>query len=206
MSNPDRTPEAKPAPAGSAAMTRRTAVKLALVGLTGAAVGVGSIPLIRSIPATAPRRFRHFSDDDAALLIEICEQIIPGDDLPGATETGAIHFIDRQLGGRHRKHQPTYHRGLESFRQTCTQVYGRAFHELAPVQKIELLQAVETGRVPKELWPDVSAPAFFNVVLAHTMQSFYGSPRHGGNRGYASYRMLGLDQPVIAGQNRYPKA
>lgn len=206
MSNPDDTPEAKPAPASSAAITRRTAVKLALVGLTGAAVGVGAIPLIRSVPAAAPRRFRYLSDEDAALLIEICEQLIPADDMPGATDTGAIHFIDRQLGRRHRRHQPTYERGLESFRRTCAQVHGRAFQELTPAQKIELLQAVEAGRVPKELWPDVSAPAFFNVVLAHTMQSFYGSPRHGGNRGYASYRMLGLDQPVIAGQNRYPKA
>ena len=35
------------------------------------------------------------------------------------------------------------------------------------------------------------------------MQGFYGSPRHGGNKDYASYRMLGLDYPNIIGQNRY---
>jgi gluconate 2-dehydrogenase gamma chain len=40
-------------------------------------------------------------------------------------------------------------------------------------------------------------------VLDHTRQGFYGSPRHGGNRDYASYRMLGLAYPNLIGQNRY---
>ena len=35
------------------------------------------------------------------------------------------------------------------------------------------------------------------------MQGFYGSPRHGGNKDYVSYRMLGLEYPDIIGQNRY---
>jgi len=34
------------------------------------------------------------------------------------------------------------------------------------------------------------------------MQGFYGNPRHGGNRDYASYRMLGLDYPQLVGQDR----
>jgi gluconate 2-dehydrogenase gamma chain len=37
------------------------------------------------------------------------------------------------------------------------------------------------------------------------MQGFYGSPRHGGNRNYVSYKMLGLEYPVVMGQNRYSK-
>jgi len=35
------------------------------------------------------------------------------------------------------------------------------------------------------------------------MQGFYGSPRHGGNRNYASYKMMGLEYPRLIGQNRY---
>jgi gluconate 2-dehydrogenase gamma chain len=34
------------------------------------------------------------------------------------------------------------------------------------------------------------------------MQGFYGSPRHGGNRDYLSYRMLGIDYPQVIGRNR----
>ena len=36
-----------------------------------------------------------------------------------------------------------------------------------------------------------------------TMQVFYGAPRHGGNKNFMSYKMLGLDMPVVTGQNRY---
>lgn len=190
-----------------ARVSRRTAVKLALVGLAGAAVGAGATPLLRSLRRPVARRYRFLNDDEADLLIAICDQLIPDDDLPGATETGAVRFIDRQLGGRHRRHQQAYRTGLESFRQTCAQTHGgRAFHDLTAAQKVTLLQEIEAGRVPPELWTQTSAPTFFNLVLAHTMQGFYGSPRHGGNRNFASYRMLGLDTPPIAGQNRYPKA
>lgn len=205
MTTPHGNPTPESPSAKSAGLTRRTALKLALLGIAGAAVGVGSTPLFRSLSAPA-RRYRFFTEDEASLLIGICEQIIPTDDAPGATDTGAIVFIDRQLGSRYRQHQQTYRHGLESFRLTCAQVYGRPFQELTTAQKIEALQAIESDRVPKELWAQTSAPAFFNLVLAHTMQSFYGSPRHGGNRNYASYRMLDVDYPAIAGQNRYPKA
>lgn len=198
-------PNGTPTPAAPVRLTRRTAVKLALVGLAGAAVGVGATPLLRSLGAPA-RPYRFFSGEEAGLLAGICDQLIPRDAAPGAVDTGAITFIDRQLGGRYRRHRPTYRRGLESFQQTCARLHRAAFSTLTSAQKVELLQAVESGRVPAELWPQPSAPAFFNLVLAHTMQSFYGSPRHGGNRGYASYRMLGLDTPVVAGQNRHPKA
>jgi gluconate 2-dehydrogenase gamma chain len=151
-------------------------------------------------------RYRFFTDAEADLLIDICEQIIPRDDVPGATDTGAINYIDRQLCGFLSCHQRAYRRGLKSFRQTCLKTRGAHFKDLAPAAKIEVLRSIELGEAPKGLWGDPSARAFFNLVLAHTMQSFYGSPRHGGNRDYASYRMLGLDYPQVVGQNRYGKA
>ena len=187
-------------------MTRRTALKIGLVGLVGAAVGVGSTAMLGRLGRSDQPKYRFFTDPEAELLIDICEQLIPGDDTPGATETGAIHYIDRQLGGVFKQHQQTYRRGLESFRQTCLQEHGQSFQSLAAAKKIEVLRAIESGRAPKELWDQPSPQAFFNLVLAHTMQSFYGSPRHGGNRDYASYRMLRLDYPPIVGRNRPPKA
>jgi hypothetical protein len=44
--------------------------------------------------------------------------------------------------------------------------------------------------------------AFFELVLNHTMQSFYGSPRHGGNRDAVSWRMLGVPDPPVRGRSR----
>lgn len=187
-------------------VSRRTALKVGLVGLVGAAVGAGSTAMLGRLGRAAPSPYRFFTNAEAGLLIDICEQLIPGDDTPGATETGAIHYIDRQLCGVFKRHQPTYRRGLESFHQTCLREHGQPFQALPVEKKIAALRAIESGRVPKELWAGLSPQAFFNLVLAHTMQSFYGSPRHGGNRGYASYRMLGLDYPPIVGRNRPTKA
>ena len=41
------------------------------------------------------------------------------------------------------------------------------------------------------------------MVVAHTMQGFYGSPRHGGNREAMSWRMLGVPDPPVRGRAPY---
>lgn len=193
----EQTPPIKNQP-----VSRRTVLKLGLVGLIGVAAGTGSTAVIARLGRTSRPKYRFFTDSEAALLIAICDQLIPRDDVPGATETGAIHYIDRQLVGVFARQQPAYRRGLESFHQTCQQEYQMPFQDLAAAGKFRALRTIESGEAPKALWRDPSSQDFFNLVLAHTMQSFYGSPRHGGNRDYASYRMLGLDYPPIVGRNR----
>lgn len=133
----------------------------------------------------------------------MCEQIIPRDDTPGATDAGVIYYIDRQLLGAHSRHQRTYRLGLESFRKTCRQVYQTSFEKLPFDQQTEALRLLEAGKAPPELWGQQTQQAFFDLVLDHTRQGFYGSPRHGGNRNYVSYQMLGLAYPNLIGQNRY---
>jgi gluconate 2-dehydrogenase gamma chain len=195
-----------PIPGRPAGMSRRTALKLGVVGLVGVAAGAGSTALITRLGGVRPTVYRSFSETEAELLNDICEQIIPRDDVPGAADSGAVTYIDRQLGGPFARHRPTYRQGLASFGRTCLQVYGRSFHELTVADKIAALRSLEAGQAPEGLWDKPSPQAFFELVLAHTMQGFYGSPRHGGNRNYASYRMLGLDYPQVVGRNRVPPA
>ena len=44
------------------------------------------------------------------------------------------------------------------------------------------------------------------MILEHSMQGFYGSPEHGGNRGYASFKMLDIDYPHPAASKPDPNA
>jgi gluconate 2-dehydrogenase gamma chain len=46
----------------------------------------------------------------------------------------------------------------------------------------------------RQIEHDTSSPlaSFFAMVIDHTMQGFYGSPEHGGNRDEASWKMLGI--------------
>jgi gluconate 2-dehydrogenase gamma chain len=188
----------------SKAFSRRTLLKLAALGTAGAAVGAGSSAIVTRLGKGRPRLYRFFSDAEAALLIDICEQIIPRDDAPGATDAGVIRYIDRQLAGPLARHQPAYRRGLEAFHLTCLAEHQSPFAHLPAEQKVEVLKRVESGKAAPECWrePTPAARDFFRLVLGHTMQGFYGPARHGGNRDHVSYRMLGLDYPQLIGQNR----
>ena len=70
--------------------------------------------------------------------------------------------------------------------------FGKRFAELAAEQQSEALIEVEEN-----------SRAFFDLILTHTRQGFYGDPRHGGNRNMASWKMVGLPFPPVRGRERY---
>jgi len=147
--------------------------------------------------------WRFFTDAEGQVLEALCEQIVPGDQDSGAREAGVLNFIDRQIVGPLQRFQEDYRRGLAALQRTSQALNGNFFPQLSWDEQRTLLGKLEAGDVPEALWPSISAPRFFSMVVDHTMQGFYGSPRHGGNRRFVSYRMLKLDYPPIVGQNRY---
>jgi gluconate 2-dehydrogenase gamma chain len=62
---------------------------------------------------------------------------------------------------------------------------------------------MESGELSGQEWGTVDQRRFFKTLLDHTMQGFYGSPRHGGNCNYVSYKMMKIDYPHVIGRNRY---
>jgi gluconate 2-dehydrogenase gamma chain len=190
-------------PPSAAPVTRRTAVKLVAVTVAGAGVGAGGSALLTRLGDAAPPPYRFFTDTEAALVIELCEQIIPRDDVPGATDAGVVHYIDRQLSTRLARHRKAYREGLQAFAQSCVAAHGQPFAQLPVEKKIAFMRQVELGKVPAEAWKDEGPAGFFRLVVSHTMQGFYGSPRHGGNRDYVSYKILGIDYPQVIGRNRH---
>ena len=166
------------------------------------AAGVGSAFLLPARGAGA-RVWRFFTNAEARLVDAITEQIIPADQDPGARDAGVINFIDKQLAGRLRRHQQAYREGLVGVEETSRAMFDREFVALTAAQQIEVLKALESGKAKGETWRKQSSASFFRLIRDHTMAGFYGGPQHGGNRGYASFKMLGVDYPQIIGQNRY---
>jgi gluconate 2-dehydrogenase gamma chain len=113
------------------------------------------------------------------------------------------NFIDKQLDTYYRKHQTAYREGLAAFEKTVTQMKARKFEELPFTEQTSILEKMEAGEFSGDYWKDHSPARFFDMLRQHSLQGFYGSPAHGGNLGYISYRMLGLDYPNVIGQNRY---
>jgi len=148
-------------------------------------------------------RWRYLEEQEITLLDAIVEQIIPTDDFPGGKWANVSNFIDRQLDSYYRKYQTVYHEGLAALEKTVIKMKGKKFEELPFPEQTAILEKMESGLFSGDYWNNHSSAEFFDLVRQHSLQGFYGSPVHGGNREFISYRMLGLDYPNIIGQNRY---
>ena len=136
-------------------------------------------------------------------LTALCNQIIPDDDYPGAVKTGAVNFIRRQLASNLDYCKEDYRRGLSALQAYCRNNFSMKFEQLSSSQQILLMKQMENNLAHGDEWNELTAKTFFEMVLKHTMMSFYGAPRHGGNKDFASFRMLRFDVPMVVGQNRY---
>ncbi|MGA3373868.1 MAG: gluconate 2-dehydrogenase subunit 3 family protein [Terracidiphilus sp.] len=163
-----------------ALLTRRQ-----FVAMGGVALAVGCAPGKRG-------SWEFLSEGQARALATICDQIVPADEFPSASQAGVLNYIDRQLIRHYRRCQQAYRDGLERAGRMSVERFGRELSELAPPQQLEIARAIEQ-----------QDRAFFELVREHTLEGYYGSPRHGGNRDAVSWRMLGLPEPPPLGRAQY---
>lgn len=169
-----------------------------------AALGTGSVLLFPMCKRqSANHVWRFFTEEEAQSVIAIAEQFIPADKDPGATYANVVNFIDKQLVGPYTRFQDEYRKGLTCLAQSCKSLHYGSFASLEGSKQSAFLELMEKGQLPEKHWDGVNQSSFFSRLLDHTMQGFYGSPRHGGNRDYVSYKMMKLDYPHVLGQNRY---
>lgn len=152
--------------------------------LAGAAAVVGC--------RTKSGNWDFLSDRDARILAALCDQIIPADDFPSASEAGVVTYIDRQLARHYRRHQKAYRGGLEEAEAMSRKRFGCGVIDAGVSHQHEIALLLEKeNRV------------FFDLLRQHTMEGYYGTPRHGGNRDAVSWRMLGLAEPPLRGRAQY---
>jgi len=147
--------------------------------------------------------WRFFKPAEAETVIAICERIIPAGEYPGAAAAGVVNYIDRQLCGPFRRLRKTYRHGLIAVNELSAWRFQRWFVQLAPEQQDEVLMTMERKEIPPEIWDPELAALFFGMMIKHTMQGFYGDPRHGGNRNAVSWRMLGIPIVPVRGRGQY---
>jgi len=133
--------------------------------------------------------YRFFTAEEASTLDALCEQIIPTDQDPGARDAGVLEFIDRQIVRHLRRHKRAYRDGLQAVDSLSRGRHGKSYAGLSSGQQAALLPEIEKVQ-----------GAFFELVVSHALMGFYGSPRHGGNREGASWKMLGLPRAQVRGR------
>jgi len=175
--------------------TRRHFIQLAVLG-------TGGICLF-SRCSDSDSQWRFFTESEAQLMDALAEQIIPADEWPGGCESGVTNFIDKQLTGPYVRFQSKYRKGIAAIQETCKTRYQKKFEKLDWGEQTKFLVTMEAGNLHEPMWKNGFDKEFFTLVRDHSMQSYYGSSRHGGNKNNISYKMLKLDYPLIIGQNRY---
>jgi gluconate 2-dehydrogenase gamma chain len=167
----------------AAALTRRQFVAVGALGSAAVAIGCDGC---------SKGDWDFFTEQQARTLTAICDQIVPADGFPSASQAGVLTFIDRQLARPLRRFRKAYRDGLERAEALSRNRFGRELAALSPSEQFEIVKATE--QQDRE---------FFELVRNHTLDGYYGAPRHGGNRDAVSWRMLGLAEPPPNGRAQY---
>lgn len=177
MNEEECTPESK------IILTRRQFTLAGALGGAAAVIGCRS---------ATPGIWNFLNENQVRALAVLCDQIIPADDFPSASQAGVVIYIDRQLARHYRRHCDAYREGLEQVEAMSRNRFGHALADAPAPQQLEIARTLEKQN-----------RTFFELVRQHTMEGYYGSPRHGGNRDATSWRMLGLAEPPLLGRAQY---
>jgi gluconate 2-dehydrogenase gamma chain len=164
-------------------------------------------------PAEA-ETFLTLTATEVAFLAAAVDALIPADELsPSGSACGCVVFIDRQLAsawgggakmyrsGPFRKGTPEqgyqlplaprdyFAAGIIAANAWARRNYGKDFDHLAAADRVAALKAMEEGKAE---FANFSSRAFFERLLAITMEGFFSDPLYGGNRDKASWKMLGF--------------
>lgn len=119
--------------------------------------------------------------EEAEELSAIAARILPSDDTPGATEAGAVHFMDTVLGSSRGELLQPVREGLAALQASAHASYGSArFSMLEAGQQDALLQAIETTE-------------FFTMLRFLTLAGTFALPEYGGNRDHVGWQLIGFD-------------
>ncbi|MCC3156269.1 gluconate 2-dehydrogenase subunit 3 family protein [Hymenobacter sp. 15J16-1T3B] len=154
-----------------------------------------------------PYQPQFFDADTYRLLGAVCARLLPQPDRPA----GAIDLpagIDERLhsgkadGWRYDALPPdreAYRLGLGGIQQAAQAQFGREFAALAAAEQDAVLQAVQAGTAPGDLWLKVDAPRFFEELLAEATILYYSHPLAQEEIGYVgmadlpAWTRIGLD-------------
>ncbi len=171
-------------------LSRRSFLKVSAIWAGGA--------WIVGVPSLSANPHRVLTESEAEIMDALADAIIPPGEYAGGKDAWVTRFIDQQIGryGYLQHDREMYQTCLPAINNDCRNEFGDVFTRLDKENQAEFLKAVEAGQYNPQAaergWGDFTPSAFFNTMCNQCMMGFYGSPIHGGNRDYVSYRMLSL--------------
>jgi gluconate 2-dehydrogenase gamma chain len=152
-------------------------------------IGAAIVP-IAAIRSAAQTPSTALTPDQLKLLDAITDRLIPKDENgPGASECGAVNYIDRALADTLAAEKASIVQGLTALDALAQQSQGKPFLELSPDAKDAVLTATESGATTRP---------FFNRIRRLTLEGTFSDPYYGGNRGFAGWDLIGYPGPRLA--------
>ena len=166
-------------------------------------------------PSTPIYQPTYFDAAEWRFIKAAVSRLIPSnDDGPGALDAHVPEFIDRQMetdyghGARWYLQGPfrpdadftlgyqlgytpreLYRVSIAELNAWCVGTRSKEFAELDGTMQDQVLSLLQTGHVTL---PSVKASEFFIQLLANTKEGYFADPMYGGNRGMASWKMIGF--------------
>ncbi|RXJ44368.1 gluconate 2-dehydrogenase subunit 3 family protein [Gelidibacter gilvus] len=126
---------------------------------------------------------RFFDDASFSLLSVVCDLLMDQDS--ENRMVNSAYAIDERLlhdksdGWRYDSMPPDpvmYQLGLNGIKETASQLFDKKFIDLHKEQQIEILNAVQSGKVKDGIWKNLDSKIFFEELLAETAEIFFSHP------------------------------
>lgn len=158
---------------------------------SGRIAGVGwlamNLPLLSGLAGCARdaaergEPLRVLTPEEGRTLAALADTILPPDDLPGAAEAGAVHFVDGALDTLFPDFLPLVRPGLEELDRRAAGANGGegSFADLPDEDRAAVVREVEPT-------------PFFQVTRMLVVMGMFSDPAHGGNRDGVGWEVLGM--------------
>jgi len=130
------------------------------------------------------------------VLKAVADRLIPEDAWPSATDGGALDYLARRVGEDVAAWTVVLEPGLRALEAEAQARYRRPYADLPASEQDALLRDAESDRLTG--W-SVSPKRFFDACLHAAIEGYYGNPESGGNRGGASWEMIGFRPGPVPG-------
>ena len=161
--------------------------------LAGSALVKAGLPTLAAVSQAAcsardeAKAFDNLSNAEAREFESIAARIFPTTDTPGATEAGAVHFIDQSLGSIFADMADDLRRQMADFQNGIPGRYPGAqrFSDLDDADQDDYLKANEDS-------------PFFGEMRFLTLAGVFAMSSYGGNRNNVGWTLVGMDGPPHA--------
>lgn len=159
-------------------MNRREAIQRAAMVLGYAVAAPTMMGILNGCKATPELSFKpvFLTEDQARLVAEVAEIIIPKTDTPGAKDVGVPSFIDTMLKDCYKKEdQERYIAGLTEFDNAAKEAYGDLFLSLDADKQAEHVKKVHDAAIAAEKAGEAKDRPFILMTKELTVSGFFTS-------------------------------